>query len=97
MRSVDWPALDVNGINLSPTGYGSGLIGLPGDFTPPSRFIRALTWTQTARKTDGGEDTVLSSFGLFGMMQEDSQGPALVKKPTSFLTNCPGIRVAEIN
>lgn len=28
-------------ITLSPFGSGSGLHGLPGDFTPPSRFVRA--------------------------------------------------------
>ena len=33
--------IDVNGLKLSPFGNGSGAFGLPGDFTPPSRFIRA--------------------------------------------------------
>lgn len=69
MHSVDWPSRDVNGIDISPTGYGSGLIGLPGDFTPPSRFIRALTWTQTARATDGGEDTVHESIRILANFQ----------------------------
>jgi len=31
----------VNGHNVVPTGVGSGMLGLPGDWTPPSRFIRA--------------------------------------------------------
>ncbi len=69
MRSVDWPSRDVNGIDIAPMGYGSGLIGLPGDFTPPSRFIRALTWTQTARTTDGGEDTVHESIRILANFQ----------------------------
>ena len=69
MRSVDWPAIDVNGIDIAPAGYGSGLIGLPGDFTPPSRFIRALTWTQSARATDGGEDTVHESIRILSNFQ----------------------------
>ncbi|MDD5097459.1 MAG: choloylglycine hydrolase family protein [Candidatus Omnitrophica bacterium] len=30
----------LNGIKLEPTGVGSGLLGLPGDWTPPSRFVR---------------------------------------------------------
>ena len=29
-------------IKLSPFGEGAGSIGLPGDFTPPSRFVRHL-------------------------------------------------------
>ena len=69
MSSVDWPSVDVNGIDIAPTGYGSGLIGLPGDFTPPSRFIRALTWTQTARHTDGGEDTVHEAIRILANFQ----------------------------
>lgn len=31
---------DFAGINLLPTGHGSGMLGLPGDITPPSRFVR---------------------------------------------------------
>jgi len=69
MRSVGWPAVDINGVNLAPVGYGSGVIGLPGDFTPPSRFIRALTWTQTSRPTDGGEDTVHEALRILANFQ----------------------------
>jgi choloylglycine hydrolase len=34
-------SVKINGTELSQFGQGSGAIGLPGDFTPPSRFIRA--------------------------------------------------------
>ena len=30
----------INGYDIEPTGVGSGMLGLPGDWTPPSRFIR---------------------------------------------------------
>lgn len=30
----------LNGLKLEPTGVGSGMLGLPGDWTPPSRFVR---------------------------------------------------------
>jgi len=30
----------LNGLKLESTGVGSGLLGLPGDWTPPSRFVR---------------------------------------------------------
>ena len=33
------------------------MIGLPGDNTPPSRFIRAVAATQTARPTATGDET----------------------------------------
>ncbi len=38
---------EINGVNLAPFGVGSGMLGLPGDFTPPSRFVRAVAFAQT--------------------------------------------------
>ena len=40
------------------------MIGLPGDNTPPSRFIRAVAWTQTARKTATAKETVYEVFRI---------------------------------
>ena len=40
----------LNGIDISPFGAGSGMFGLPGDITPPSRFIRAVAYTHTSTK-----------------------------------------------
>jgi hypothetical protein len=33
---------------LSAFGSGTGMLGLPGDFTPPSRFVRAVMFSQAA-------------------------------------------------
>ena len=60
------PTRTVEQIDFSPLGAGSGMIGLPGDFTPPSRFVRAVAFTQSARPTEGGYDTVRESFRIFG-------------------------------
>lgn len=54
----------LEGIKFSPTGAGSGMIGLPGDNTPPSRFIRAVAWSQTARKTENSAETVYELFRI---------------------------------
>lgn len=43
---------------------GSGMIGLPGDSTPPSRFVRAVAYSQTALPTDTGADAVLQVFHI---------------------------------
>lgn len=51
-------------IELSPFGGGSGFLGVPGDFTPPSRFVRAALFTNTARETKDGPDTVLETFRI---------------------------------
>jgi choloylglycine hydrolase len=55
---------EVDGVNLAPLGEGSGMLGLPGDFTPPSRFIRAAAFAATARPTTGGFDTVQEAFRI---------------------------------
>ncbi len=54
----------MGGIKFAPIGAGSGMIGLPGDFTPPSRFIRAVMWTQTARPTPTSTETVYEVFRI---------------------------------
>lgn len=47
-----------------PFGSGSGLLGLPGDFTPPSRFVRAAVLTATARQLPKAEDAVFEAFRI---------------------------------
>ncbi|BEQ15631.1 choloylglycine hydrolase [Desulfoferula mesophila] len=42
--------VDYWGLKVSPTGQGSGMLGLPGDVTPPSRFVRAVLMTQFSLK-----------------------------------------------
>ncbi|KZL20641.1 Penicillin acylase precursor [Pseudovibrio axinellae] len=43
---------DIMGEQLAPFGQGSGLLGIPGDPTPPSRFIRALGFITTVDASD---------------------------------------------
>ena len=40
------------------------MIGLPGDFTPPSRFVRAVAFSKTARPTPTGEETIYEIFRI---------------------------------
>ena len=37
------PAIEVDGESFSQLGQGSGMLGLPGDFSPPARFVRAAS------------------------------------------------------
>lgn len=64
LRPVAWPDIKISGMDIKPIGAGSGMLGLPGDITPPSRFIRAVAFSQTARKTQGGYDTVRELFRI---------------------------------
>ncbi|MEY3481376.1 MAG: Choloylglycine hydrolase [Verrucomicrobiota bacterium] len=83
----DWQTINVgNYVDLSPVnvpertlgkftsvnyGQGSGAIGLPGDMSPPSRFIRAALFSHWATPGDTAIDTVnvgfhvLNTFDIF--------------------------------
>ena len=52
------------GITLQPLGHGSGMLGLPGDFTSPSRFVRATFFQTTAPVWPTGFDTVVQAFHI---------------------------------
>ena len=54
--------LIIDGESVAPFGGGSGLVGLPGDFTPPSRFVRAAVLTATARPLPTSVDAVFEAF-----------------------------------
>ena len=56
--------MSFDGYNLKPLGGGSGLIGLPGDFTPPSRFVRAAAFTASCRPLETSIDAVFESFRI---------------------------------
>jgi len=58
------PPLDLDGVKLSQLGQGAGMHGLPGDFTPPSRFIRAVAFTQSELPSATADDAVLSAFHI---------------------------------
>ena len=56
------PPVRLGSVKLLPTGQGSGMLGLPGDFTPPSRFVRAVAFSQSVFKPKTGDDTILEAF-----------------------------------
>ena len=45
-------------------GHGSGMLGLPGDFTPPSRFVRATFFQLTAPQQPDARESVFQAFHL---------------------------------
>lgn len=50
--------LKVNGATFTPLGEGSGMLGVPGDTTPPSRFVRATAFVLSAAKVPSGPQSV---------------------------------------
>ncbi len=57
LNALNAEPVSFNGVTLTPPGQGSGMVGLPGDWTPPSRFVRISTMlrfaTQPANAGDG--------------------------------------------
>jgi choloylglycine hydrolase len=50
--------------SLAPFGQGTGMIGLPGDFTPPSRFVRAAFFSATAIPVASSDEAVDQTFHI---------------------------------
>ena len=53
-----------NGVKVESLGGTSSMLGLPGDYTPPSRFVRAFFMVATAPKTENGDKAVRQGFQL---------------------------------
>ena len=56
--------LTIDGQRFAPLGGGSGLLGLPGDFTPSSRFVRAAVLTATVRPLAKADDAIFEAFRI---------------------------------
>ena len=83
LSPVNAPALEIGGQTFSPLGQGSGMLGVPGDTTPPSRFVRALGYTLAAEKKPSGIESVrlaehiLNNFDIpAGWIQQKQDGTA---------------------
>lgn len=58
LSPVNAEALKLSGQIFAPLGEGSGLLGIPGDPTPPSRFVRALGLAISAKLLPDAAQTV---------------------------------------
>jgi choloylglycine hydrolase len=60
----DVPAVTIDKETFAPFGMGAGLHGLPGDFTPPSRFVRATVFSATAIPAADAPAGILKGFHI---------------------------------
>jgi len=58
LTSLDALPREGGGIKVAPIGQGSGMLGMPGDATPPSRFIRAATYVLSVEDVPDGPEAV---------------------------------------
>ncbi|MEI8365110.1 MAG: choloylglycine hydrolase family protein [Parachlamydiaceae bacterium] len=64
LTPINAKPLTIAGMTLAPFGQGSGMVGLPGDFTPPSRFVRAAIFSVTAIPSPTAKEAVLQAFHI---------------------------------
>jgi choloylglycine hydrolase len=77
--AMDVPPITVDGATFSPVGQGSGMLGLPGDFTPPSRFVRAVAFATAAHPPPtaaNGVVTVMHLLSSFDITKGVIRDPA---------------------
>jgi choloylglycine hydrolase len=48
----------IAGVKVHPAGSGTGWLGMPGDWSPPSRFVRTVTMVHTADPVHSAADAV---------------------------------------
>ena len=75
------PPITIDGKVFQQLGQGSGMLGLPGDFTPPSRFVRAAVFSATAIPSDNAAQGIEQVFHILnnfdipvGVAREDDGG-----------------------
>lgn len=53
-----------NGEQIFSFGAGTGMLGLPGDITPPSRFVRAFFYLKSLRTPADAQSAALNAFHI---------------------------------
>ncbi|MCL4416652.1 MAG: choloylglycine hydrolase family protein [Patescibacteria group bacterium] len=83
----------LDGINFSQLGEGTGMLGLPGDFTPTSRFIRAIVLTQSVfPQPEDVSSTiitilhVINDFDLVSGVERNTEGGKIICDYTQWTT-----------
>jgi choloylglycine hydrolase len=89
------PTTTVGVSTLHPLGQGGGLRGLPGDYTPPSRFVRAaalmllIDEPADAASAESACLHVINSFDIpAGIITEEFKPGQVVDEVTSWVTVC---------
>jgi len=97
LSSVNVPSVQISSFDIQNFGQGSGMLGIPGDYTPPSRFVRVALFShwaipgKTALETVNAGFHVLNTFDIFdGAIRSKvtseaagAQGHATSSKPTT--------------
>lgn len=64
LSPMNAPTQSIDGMKVQQFGQGTGLRGMPGDFTPPSRFVRAVIYSSAAIPAKDSNAAVLNAFHI---------------------------------
>ena len=77
-------SITIQGVTLNSFGQGSGFYGIPGDFTPPSRFVRAVAYEAAAVQPATASAAVQQVFHILnnfdipvGAVRDEVQGKTI--------------------
>lgn len=78
----------LGGVKIASFGAGSGFLGIPGDVTPPSRFVRAAWYQATAPALATADKTVRQCFQILNNFDipvgiETAEGETAVDIPSA--------------
>ncbi len=84
----------VDGFTFNPTGHGDGMLGIPGDYTPPSRFVRLAMFEKfVTQQPDAASNLnlcqhVINTFSIpFGIIvDKDANGNIVSNESTQWVT-----------
>lgn len=81
-------------VTLAQFGAGAGFLGIPGDVTPPSRFVRAAFYKATAPQYGTSIETVMETFQILnnfdipiGVEHKAGEAPSVLPSATQWTTS----------
>lgn len=73
LTNANADSVNIAGMQVKQTGNGSGLLGMPGDVTPPSRFIRATVMSEVVTDPVDARAAVNEAFHSLGLISVPRQ------------------------
>ncbi len=73
LTSAEAKPVNLMGLEVDPTGNGTGLLGLPGDVTPPTRYIRAAMLSAVSTAATDARAAVNQAFHALDLVHVPRQ------------------------
>lgn len=98
LTDINVDELKLGATTIAPLGQGTGLIGLPGDYTPPSRFLRATALAYSAAPVATSSEGANLAFHILNAVDipigavaqkvpaKDGAKPSLAYEQTQWVT-----------